>query len=46
MVFWVVTPCSLVDGNQCFGGRAASIVRVEVTKEMHPLHCCLFYALE
>jgi hypothetical protein len=20
VVFWVVTPCSLVDGYQCFGG--------------------------
>jgi hypothetical protein len=28
-VFWVVAPCSLVVGNQRFGGRAASIFRVE-----------------
>jgi hypothetical protein len=28
--FWVVSPCSKVAGNQSFGGRAASIFRVEV----------------
>jgi hypothetical protein len=26
--FWVVAPCSLVVGNRCFGGHAASIFRV------------------
>jgi hypothetical protein len=30
MVTWVVAPCSLVVGNRRFGGRAASIFRVEV----------------
>jgi len=30
MVFWVVTPCSMVVGNQRFGGRTASIFKVEV----------------
>jgi hypothetical protein len=31
VVFWVVTPCSQVIGKQSFGGRAASIFRVEVS---------------
>jgi hypothetical protein len=30
MVSWVVSPFSEVEGNRRFGGRAASIVRVEV----------------
>jgi hypothetical protein len=30
VVSWVIVPFSLVDGNQRFGGRAASIFRVEV----------------
>jgi hypothetical protein len=29
VVFWVVTVCSLVDVNQHFGARAASIFRAE-----------------
>jgi hypothetical protein len=42
VVFWVVVPHSLVVVNELFGGRAASIFRVEfVIKEMYPLHCCL-----
>jgi len=28
-VLWIVVPCSLMDGNQRFGGRAASIFRAK-----------------
>jgi hypothetical protein len=29
LVFWVVTPCELVDRNHCFGETYASIFRAE-----------------
>jgi hypothetical protein len=33
-VFWVLTPCSLVEVYQRFRGIAASIIRVSVLKEL------------
>jgi len=30
VVFWVVSPCNVVVGNQRFEGRAASIFRVVI----------------
>jgi hypothetical protein len=36
MVFWVVALCSLVVGNQCFGGHAATVFSVEVPTTKQP----------